>query len=205
MTHYVIDLETLGQKAPAPIVAIGCVRIDGLTITGERYWQIDLASAMAHGGVPDASTITWWLQQGDEARREIDGSTPGLDLPRALEQVAEFMLEQDGERLVWGNGATFDNVILRRAFDDCAIEAPWPFWHDRDLRTILGLYPEAKAREFEGVKHHALHDARHEARMLIDALRLHEQRNGETGPTLFGLQAVVDPTMPPNAIRLVQG
>ena len=50
MTHYVIDLETLGKKAPAPIVAIGCVRIDGLTITGERYWQIDLASAMAHGG-----------------------------------------------------------------------------------------------------------------------------------------------------------
>jgi len=130
---------------------------------------------------------------------------PAHDLPRALEQVAEFILEQDGERLVWGNGATFDNVILRRAFDDCAIEAPWHFWHDRDLRTILGLYPEAKAREFEGVKHHALHDARHEAHMLIDALRLHAQRNGEAGPTLFGLQVVIDPAMPPDAIRLVQG
>ena len=115
------------------------------------------------------------------------------------------MLEQDGERLVWGNGATFDNVILRRAFDDCAIEAPWPFWHDRDLRTILGLYPEAKAREFEGVKHHALHDARHEARMLIDALRLHEQRTAEAGPLLCGMQVILDPALPPNAMRLVQG
>ena len=175
MTHYVIDLETLGKKAPAPIVAIGCVRIDGLTITGERYWQIDLASAMAHGGVPDASTITWWLQQGDEARREINGTTPGVELPLALEQMREFMLDNPGERQIWGNGATFDNVILRRAFDDCAIEAPWHFWHDRDLRTILGLYPEAKAREFEGVKHHALHDARHEAHQLITALRMHER------------------------------
>jgi DNA polymerase III epsilon subunit-like protein len=175
MTHYVIDLETLGKKAPAPIVAIGCVRIGGHGITGERYWQIDLASAMAHGGVPDASTILWWLQQCDDARREINGSTPSLELPLALEQLREFMLEDPGERLVWGNGATFDNAILRRALDDCSIEAPWPYWADRDLRTILDLYPEAKRREFEGVKHHALHDARHEAHQLIAALRLHER------------------------------
>ncbi len=172
MTHFVIDLETMAKAAPAPIVAIGCVRIDGLAITGERYWQIDLASAMACGGVPDASTITWWLQQSDEARREIDGRTQGLELPRALEQLAEFMAVPVGDSLVWGNGATFDNVILRRAFDDCAIGAPWPFWCDRDLRTILGLFPEAKAREFQGVKHHALDDARHEALQLIDALRM---------------------------------
>lgn len=39
------------------------------------------------------------------------------------------------------------------------------------MRTLLAIFPAAKkAVEFEGTKHHALDDARHEARQLCYAL-----------------------------------
>ncbi|MCY1371912.1 3' exoribonuclease, RNase T-like [compost metagenome] len=64
-------------------------------------------------------------------------------------------------------------MILRGAFERSWLTAPWMFWNDRDLRTLLAIFPEAKkAVAFEGVKHHALDDARHEARQLCHALAL---------------------------------
>lgn len=36
----------------------------------------------------------------------------------------------------------------------------------------LALFPALKAMPFQGIKHHALHDARHEARQVIEGLRL---------------------------------
>lgn len=177
-THYVLDLETLGKGPNAPIVAIGAVCIKGAKPVDELYRRARLESAMhpTFGRQPDASTIQWWLQQSTEARAEIDGSQPSNDIFSALRQLADWMAiyATESEAIVWGNGSSFDNVILRSTFEACGLSLPWQFRHDRDLRTILALYPEAKnVGEFEGTKHHALHDARHEAKQLCKALRLH--------------------------------
>jgi hypothetical protein len=40
---------------------------------------------------------------------------------------------------VWGNGATFDNVILRASYERELIPCLWHFWNDRDVRTIVEL------------------------------------------------------------------
>lgn len=175
-THYVIDLETMGKGPTAAIVAIGCVRIENLVITGDFYHRVPLRSSLEAGLQVDASTIEWWLEQEDAARAQITGGT--TELPHALGWLAAFMGDTkhdqpDRKALLWGNGSSFDNVILGNAFDACGIPRPWLFWNDRDLRTLLALYPEAKALPFEGTKHHALHDALHEARQLIAALTQH--------------------------------
>jgi len=174
-THYVIDLETLGKGPRAAIAAIGCVEIIDGALAREFYVRVDLASAMSHGSEVDASTIQWWLKQADEARIEVNGVLPAQSLWTALGELIVFLgghapLE---EILVWGNGATFDNVILSNAYAAVDLGRPWQYWNDRDLRTLLALYPEAKNLPFEGIKHHALDDARHEAKQLVRALQLH--------------------------------
>lgn len=184
-THYVVDLETLATSERATIATIGVVRIESARIQGEFYARVDMANPINQGRITDLSTILWWLDQSEAARAEII-STDREPLPLALERLRDFMgySQQSGANrsiFVWGNGAGFDCNILRSAYQHCMLKEPWPFQNDRDLRTILDLYPEAKsiAGEFEGIRHHALHDARHEARRLIAALTLHAQRAGE--------------------------
>lgn len=176
-THYVLDLETLGKGPRAAIVAIGCVRIEQGTINGSLYRRVSLETSLQAGLQVDASTIEWWLQQDETAQGEI--YKPGaIRLESALAQLADFMELTPGEDptncLLWGNGSSFDNVIIGNAFDACGIQRPWHFRNDRDLRTLLALYPEAKALPFEGIKHHALDDAKHEAKQLLMALNLHQ-------------------------------
>ena len=177
-THYVLDLETMGNRPTSAIVAIGCVRIEKLVITGSFYRRVSLESSLQAGLCCDASTIEWWLQQDDAARAEI--YNPGSShLKTALGDLAEFMghaphHQPRANALLWGNGSSFDNVIIGNAFDACRIPRPWEFWNDRDLRTLLALYPEAKQMPFEGTKHHALADAMHEAKQLLMALKLHQ-------------------------------
>lgn len=182
-THYVLDLETMGKGPRAAIVAIGCVRIENLQVSDTLYRHIDLQSSLRAGLTVDASTINWWLQQNREAQEAITSPEPVM-LFEALLALREFMSveaygEPNKQALLWGNGSSFDNVIIGSAFDAHNLARPWMFWNDRDLRTLLALYPEVKALPFEGLKHHALHDAKHEARQLIMALQLHLTLAGE--------------------------
>lgn len=176
-THYVLDLETLGKTPGAAIAAIACVRIENGAITTGFYRRVDYHSAISWGGETDASTIAFWLQQSEAARAEIYDPHNRLTINEALLELAEFIdrpAATQGRPFVWGNGATFDNVIITTAFKRSHIERPWPYWNDRDLRTLVDLYPEAKANTpFVGDKHHALDDAMHEARILCAALALH--------------------------------
>ncbi|MHA6478940.1 3'-5' exonuclease [Stutzerimonas sp. KH-1] len=171
-THYVLDLETMGKGPRAAIVAIGCVRIEQGAITDTLYRRVCLESSLQAGLVADASTVNWWLKQDAAARAEVDGSQASVLLAVALTGLNNFIAE--GNALVWGNGSSFDNVIVRSALDACGMGNLWHFWNDRDLRTLLALYPEAKALPFEGTKHHALDDAMHEAKQLLMALNLHQ-------------------------------
>jgi hypothetical protein len=183
-THYVLDLETMGKGPRAAIVAIGCVRIENLAITASLYRRVDLQSSLAAGLAVDASTIEWWLQQSDAARAEIH--KPGaIRLEGALATLADFMGKAPGAApskttLLWGNGSSFDNVIVGNAFDACGIERPWHFWNDRDLRTLLAIFPSAKKIPFEGTKHHAEDDALHEAKQLLTVLQSMAEVEEET-------------------------
>ena len=177
-THYVLDLETMGNRPTSAIVAIGCVRIEQGTINGSLYRRVRLESSLQAGLQVDASTIEWWLQQEETARAEIF-NPGGHTLEWAHADLAAFMGNNllrtpNPKALLWGNGSSFDNVIVGNAFDACGIQRPWLFWNDRDLRTLLALYPKAKALPFEGTKHHALDDAMHEAKQLLMALKLHQ-------------------------------
>ncbi|ENO6639818.1 exonuclease, partial [Escherichia coli] len=112
--HLMIDLETMGKNPDAPIISIGAIFFDPQTgdMGPEFSKTIDLETA---GGVIDRDTIKWWLKQSREAQSAI--MTDEIPLDDALLQLREFIDENSGEFFVqvWGNGANFDNTILRRS------------------------------------------------------------------------------------------
>lgn len=175
-THLMIDIEAFGKKAYSPVVSIGAVFFDPSTgnIGSEFYKVISLESAMASGGVPDASTIIFWLKASPEARSELvmDDAIP---LDDALLQLNEFIGENavngPDSVQVWGNGATYDNVLLEASYDRTGIPCPWKFWNNRDVRTIveLGKAVGCKPRyeiPFEGEPHKAISDALHQVKYV---------------------------------------
>ncbi|MCS1249314.1 3'-5' exoribonuclease [Escherichia coli] len=168
-----IDLETMGKKSNAPIVVIGAVFFDPQTgeIGPTFYIVISLVDAMDTGAVPDGSTIEWWLAQSSEARSAI--LVDQVKLVDALIQFREFINEYSDEKFVqvWGNGATFDNTILRTSYERLNIPCPWRYYNDRDVRTIVELgkaidFDARTAIPFEGVRHNALDDARYQAKYV---------------------------------------
>lgn len=120
-THLMVDMETMGNSPDAPIVSIGAVFFDPSTgNTGAEFYQVvSLESSMSFGMKPDASTIQWWLKQSSEARSAILVDE-AMGLLETLELLADFIAENaaNGNHTVqlWGNGCSFDNVILRRAY-----------------------------------------------------------------------------------------
>lgn len=176
--HLMIDLETMGTNTNAPIVVIGAVFFDPQTgeIGPVFYIVISLTDAMNTGAVPDGGTIEWWLKQSSEARAAI--LTDQVKLKDALSRFREFINEYSDEKLVqvWGNGATFDNAILRTSYERLDIPCPWRYYNDRDVRTIveLGKTIDFDARTvipFEGVRHNALDDARHQAKYVTATIQ----------------------------------
>ncbi|HGF1884769.1 TPA: 3'-5' exoribonuclease [Escherichia coli] len=168
--HLMIDLETMGKNPDAPINALAGKFFDPATgeMGPEFSKTIDLDTA---GGVIDRDTIKWWLKQSREAQSAL--LTDEIPLDDALLQLREFIDENSGEFFVqvWGNGANFDNVILRRSYERQEIPCPWRYTNDRDVRTIvaLGLVMDFDARSvitFEGERHNALHDARYQAKYV---------------------------------------
>ncbi|NYR51227.1 exonuclease [Escherichia coli] len=168
--HLMIDLETMGKNPDAPINALAGKFFDPATgeMGPEFSKTIDLETA---GGVIDRDTIKWWLKQSREAQSAI--LTDEIPLDDALLQLREFIDENSGEFFVqvWGNGANFDNVILRRSYERQGIPCPWRYTNDRDVRTMvaLGLVMDFDARSvitFEGERHNALHDARYQAKYV---------------------------------------
>ncbi|HAX5215786.1 TPA: exonuclease [Escherichia coli] len=168
--HLMIDLETMGKNPDAPIISIGAIFFDPQTgdMGPEFSKTIDLETA---GGVIDRGTIKWWLKQSREAQSAI--MTDEIPLDDALLQLREFIDENSGEFFVqvWGNGANFDNTILRRSYERQGIPCPWRYYNDRDVRTIVELgkaidFDARTAIPFEGERHNALDDARYQAKYV---------------------------------------
>jgi len=178
MNDVMLDIETLGTKPGSAIVQVAAVRFDRKTGVSDevkpnqvhcRHFDryVDLESNLKLGLTMDAGTVEWWLQQDDEARKIFE--KPKFPLCSVLWEFQKWLGK---ESCVWGNGATFDNVLMRAAYNACGESKPWSFRLDRDLRTafdLTGFNP--KDVPFEGTKHNALDDCKHQIKCLVLALK----------------------------------
>jgi len=166
--HVMIDLETMGTRPNAPIIAIGAVMFDGTKAHDEFYVNVDLASAVDDShAVVDPKTVLWWMDQSGEARSSLREDKK--EILTALYEFREWLKPVKPEG-VWGNGASFDNVILSETYKRMGLEPPWPFWTDRCYRTMKNMYPQVEM-ERVGTHHNALDDAMSQANHLIKIWR----------------------------------
>lgn len=161
--NVMLDLETMGDGNSAPILSIGAVKFNATEITDEFHVGIHLESSMQFGLQPSAGTIMWWLHPDrHDARAELL-RLEAVDLPEALQGFSQWFGTQ--EMPIWGNGATFDNVILRSSYAATGIRYPVRFWLDACYRTVKNAAPHIKLVR-EGTHHNALDDARCQAKHL---------------------------------------
>jgi hypothetical protein len=170
MSNIMLDLETMGNSSDSAMIAIGACYFDPKTgnIGDEFYREIKLETSVKYGGKVDSSTVIWWMGQSDDARAKFVLNDSASDILDVLRELTAFV--KSGS-IIWGNGSTFDNTILRNAYARLEWECPWKFWNDRGVRTIvdlgvsIGINPKEDLK-FEGVPHYALDDAKHQAKYV---------------------------------------
>jgi hypothetical protein len=127
------------------------------------YDRLDTDQQSDKGRSVSDSTLKWWNDQSDEARKVFE-ETPE-DVKLALKRFVKFC---KGGRRIWGNGNMFDNAIVRSLCKDFDVEYPVGYWNDLDVRTLTRLWnlltnmvSKGKRPQINlGAEHNALDDAR---------------------------------------------
>lgn len=162
-----LDIETLGTDPGAAIVSIGACVFDLSGIHAEFYEEVDRESCEEAGLTVDQGTLDWWEGQGPEAREVLEGGDPIEDVLRKFNSwyKANEVYE------VWAKSPAFDCVLMQEAYDavDPNLSEPWGYDETRDMRTIQQV-PMAAWRKQKGTAHHALDDAKHQAKLVRKSL-----------------------------------
>lgn len=181
LSNVMLDIETLGTSPDAAVLSIGAVffNLDTGEIGNKFYRTISLESCISAGLSVDASTITWWMNQGDEAK-SLFSDKDATSIEKALSDLTGFMKRHAADisnLQVWGNGPSFDNTIISNLYRKTGISRPWAYHNDRCVRTIVelgrkrGIDPKNTAA-FNGTKHNALDDAIHQAKYVAEIYQL---------------------------------
>jgi hypothetical protein len=149
------------------ICAIGAVRFDlnKMELGEEFYHVIDLTSYDDPRFDFSPNTFYWWMEQGEEAKKIFTSDTVKVGIKKALAEFSYFVKNSPQPPLIWGNGASFDNVIIHHAFEVCGFPVPWSHKQDVCFRTIRRMFPHTKVEE--GIAHNALQDAKNQALTMI--------------------------------------
>lgn len=175
MLNIMLDLETMGMGCNSAIVAIGAVEFtEDLGITSRFYKTVDLQSCLDKGLDITGATVMWWMKQSEEARRSICENN--ISLEDALKTFHNWISKGKDDVQIWGNGAAFDNAILKNAYSKFKIDNPWPHWSDRCYLTIKNSFSYVESKQ-RGTFHNALNNANYQANHLLQLIKVHKLRD----------------------------
>lgn len=156
--HLMVDIESLGNKPGAVITEISAVPFnwDNKNSAAEDKFcvKIDIESSVKLGLKIQVDTLQWWAQQ-DITVLEYVRKKDSISLGAALFEFRGYLQSLYPSQLkVWGNSNRFDFGLLAAAYDAIGQEIPWYFRNERDVRTLVDLYPEIKQNhKFVGTAH----------------------------------------------------
>jgi len=164
MNDVMLDIETYATSANAVILSIGAVRFDQETgELGEEFY-INVEPGSQRWREVDPDTLEWWGRQGPAAREKLT-EEPLVSLRTACIEFKKFLKKSD---LLWSNGPTFDEVIIRSAFEQLGGEFPIGYYNSRCCRTEFALGKHLGVKKVTPtVKHDALADAIAQAKTVI--------------------------------------
>ncbi len=185
-----LDIETLGNGITPVVTQISAVAFNAMTgellEKGEFNAFINPSTGVKMGLKCDGSTVDWWLTQRPEAinRVLVKSITEGLDIQQVLKNFYDYFRKLENGRKVkfrvWGNGATFDNRIVNTLYIMANRPMPWEFYADTDMRTIVDIAVrvfnfDKNAIEFEGLKHDAIDDCKHQIKIVCAIFKLFQE------------------------------
>lgn len=183
VNHVMIDLETLGTVPGCIGFSIGAVQFDpAMHRLGSTFYAVvNVDSALDHYLREDEATVEWWSKQSPEARVTLEDARAGngMTLPDAMNRLNDYFqsLGTKSTIRVWGNGADFDNPILRVMYDAAKV-TPYPGGYGgrcyRTMKNLDELFgPTFKFHKLDserhrvGTHHNALDDAKSQAMHLM--------------------------------------
>lgn len=169
--HVMLDLETLGTKPGCKILSIGASVFNGPSDFKDKFFYTPVDSVnQARMDIQDPDTVAWWNEQSEEARNAAFNNPCARNIVESLDLFNDFLLRlkdsPEDRIMIWGNGATFDEPIIKEAMKRYDIEPVWTFRDSMCFRTLkeFGKMLGVPEPEFTGVKHDALADACHQAK-----------------------------------------
>lgn len=181
-TDFMIDIETAGTTARAPVIDIGCVAIrDGALVASHRYQINIIEYDTRYRGQFDVDLqcmVDFWSNQPVTTRNNVFG---GLNVGRswsqhstisvALHNLSLFLDSQTNKKHIWAKPPQFDLVILRHAYQVVGLTPAWHFREERCFRTLLDenkhLVPDLENFPSVGMEHNALDDALYQAKLFL--------------------------------------
>lgn len=146
------DMETCATTANAAVMQVAAVAwdrsakenpfsvCDGFAVVSFNE-HIDLRSCVVDGFDFDQTTVNWWANQTDKAKKAV---TAGLAEPieevfcRFIEWIIQVKRDTKAESVcLWCQGMDFDGAILRNICHKYDLELPFPYQQFRDCRTLI--------------------------------------------------------------------
>lgn len=165
-----IDLETTGSNPGCCILSIGAV---GISNAGEKvffYSRISHKLSKEAFFVDDEKNMEWWKTVDEETKKEAFGGNDECSPKKIINEFIEFVQKNFDPKAkdfsVWSKGSDFDFPILKAYIDGYGFAMPWPYYRQRDYRTLQALFPFVALEEKNEGKHNALEDARGQMRGL---------------------------------------
>jgi exodeoxyribonuclease VIII len=185
-SHIMVDIETMGTNSDSVITSIGACQFQfayrkdvekQMMGIGEQPFEmhLDIADSLKQGGNITKSTLLWWMNQPDDARQAlIDGQHESVSVLEGLTLFSDWIKSYGPNKqnvYLWGNGASFDPVLLEYWFKRLELDIPWDFRNVRCFRTLCALFPletdKIPERGDKDVKHRALDDAMYQLRLIL--------------------------------------
>lgn len=184
--HIMVDLETLGTTNKAVVVSVGAVEFDPATgQLGKQYYNtISVDDQVRVGMELTPSTVLWWMEQSDAARKALCAPDKPAISPRLfLTEFKQWWKSVSKNSYFWSH-ATFDAVILKNLYSAYMEGTPWGYRDCLDIRTIVALAPQKLKDELFAAPragltpHNALDDAIYQAQYVS---RIWQEINGGCG------------------------
>lgn len=192
----VVDIETLATSKNAPIISIGALWYDNNNQPHYLYKVNDIDDLKEQDELKhiDIRTLKWWIKTMRDlgpyvktdfekcfnrnlvdTENEFDDASSGsyvnnlLAFHNFLREAKDYAVANVLKFNIWGCSPSFDLRILEHHMKERALEVPWAYYNERDVRTIRDLirhgdFEDERDRimpfelKMQGSKHNALYD-----------------------------------------------
>jgi len=169
------DLETLSTTNQAPIVQIGAVAFEDMTIYDKFLRTIKIESLEGYGFILDYRTIKWWLGQEKKAINSVFFTKEEVTLDTALNDFniwyKNVLKNHSLKKIDLWSHATFDPPILMNNYKKVGLGPSMHYRQFKDIRTLSGLANLPSKDRGNLIHHNALDDSIYQAGYISEMLK----------------------------------